>query len=219
MNWHHVTLCTALCIDGYIGWQNMKAVTSTTGNHRNWLTNPMQQSHPGKLKGSQKVQKFPVFHGTLRFIAAFTSARHLSLSSATAIQSVPPHSTFWRFTLILPFHLHLRLPGGLSPPQVSPSKPFMQLARPPYVPHILPISFFWFDHPNDTWWMGWLFVIRNPLPCSPFWWTTNTATAVISCPVYNVNSRYQVTCRCWTSKMLIDRWHWVSSICKSSAQL
>ena len=33
-----------------------------------------------KLTGLQLVKKFPAFYGTGRFIAAFTSARHLSLS-------------------------------------------------------------------------------------------------------------------------------------------
>jgi len=33
-----------------------------------------------KLTGFQQVKKFPVFHGTRRFVTAFTSARHLSLS-------------------------------------------------------------------------------------------------------------------------------------------
>ena len=33
-----------------------------------------------KLTGLQLVKKFPAFYGTLRFIAAVTSARHLSLS-------------------------------------------------------------------------------------------------------------------------------------------
>ena len=33
-----------------------------------------------KLKSSQLVKKFPAFYGTPRFITAFTSARHLSLS-------------------------------------------------------------------------------------------------------------------------------------------
>ena len=32
-----------------------------------------------KLTGSQLVKKFPAFHGTRRFISAFTSACHLSL--------------------------------------------------------------------------------------------------------------------------------------------
>ena len=42
-----------------------------------------------KLTGSQLVKKSPAFHGTRRFITAFTSARHLSLSWARSIQSIP----------------------------------------------------------------------------------------------------------------------------------
>ena len=48
---------------------------------------------PEKLTGSQLVKKFPAFYGTRRFITAFTSARHLSLSLATSIQSMPSHPT------------------------------------------------------------------------------------------------------------------------------
>jgi hypothetical protein len=33
-----------------------------------------------KLTGSQLVKKYPAFYGTLKFITAFTSAHHLSLS-------------------------------------------------------------------------------------------------------------------------------------------
>jgi len=33
-----------------------------------------------KLTGFELVKKFPTFYGTRRFITAFTSARHLSLS-------------------------------------------------------------------------------------------------------------------------------------------
>ena len=33
-----------------------------------------------KLTGSQLVKKFPSFYGIRRFITAFTTARHLSLS-------------------------------------------------------------------------------------------------------------------------------------------
>ena len=46
-----------------------------------------------KLTGSQLVKKFPAFYGTRRFITAFTSAHHLSLSLASSIQSIPPHPT------------------------------------------------------------------------------------------------------------------------------
>jgi len=44
-----------------------------------------------------------------------TSARHVSLSWASSIQSIPPHPTSWRFILILYSHLFLGLPSGLFP--------------------------------------------------------------------------------------------------------
>ena len=66
-----------------------------------------------KLTGSQPVKKFPSFYGTRKFITAFTSDRHLSLSWAISIHSMPPHRTSWRSILILPSHLRLGLPSGL----------------------------------------------------------------------------------------------------------
>ena len=68
-----------------------------------------------KLTGLQLVKKFPAFHGTRRFITAFTSVRHLSLSWASPIQSIYPHPTSWRSILILYTHLRLGLPNGLLP--------------------------------------------------------------------------------------------------------
>ena len=47
----------------------------------------------------QLVKKFPAFHGTRRFITTLTSARHLSLSWGSLIQSIPPHPTSWRSIL------------------------------------------------------------------------------------------------------------------------
>jgi len=44
-----------------------------------------------KLTGLQPVKKFPAFHGTWRFITPVTTAHHLSLSSASSIQSITPH--------------------------------------------------------------------------------------------------------------------------------
>ena len=63
-----------------------------------------------KLTGLQPVKIFPEFHGTRRFITALTSVRHLSLSSASPIQSINPHPTSWRSILILSTHLRLGLP-------------------------------------------------------------------------------------------------------------
>jgi hypothetical protein len=67
-----------------------------------------------KLTGFQLVKKLPAFYGTRRLITAFTSARHLSLSRANSIQSIPhiqlPGDPF---NIILP--LRLGLPSGLLP--------------------------------------------------------------------------------------------------------
>ena len=52
-----------------------------------------------KLTGLQLVKKFPAFYGTRRFITAFTSTRHLTLSWASSIQSIPPHPTSLRSIL------------------------------------------------------------------------------------------------------------------------
>ena len=79
------------------------------------LTHSMQQSHSWEANQFSSSQKIPGFYGTRRFITAFTSARHLSLSGANSIQSINPHPTFWRSSLILSSHLHLGLPSGLFP--------------------------------------------------------------------------------------------------------
>jgi len=61
------------------------------------------------------VKKFPSFYGTRRFVTAFTSARRLSLSGASSIQSILPHPTSGRSILILSPHLNLGLPSDLLP--------------------------------------------------------------------------------------------------------
>jgi hypothetical protein len=68
-----------------------------------------------KLTGLQLVKKFLAFYGTRRFITAITSARHLSLSWASSIQSTHPHPTSRRSILILSTHLCLGLPSRLLP--------------------------------------------------------------------------------------------------------
>ena len=66
----------------------------------NLLAYSIEQS-PWELTGFQIVKNFPVFHGTRRFITAFISARHMSLSWVNSIQSIPPHTTSWRSIVIL----------------------------------------------------------------------------------------------------------------------
>jgi hypothetical protein len=66
-----------------------------------------------KLTGLQPVKKLPAFYETQSFIPAFISARYLSLSWASSIQSTPPHPTSWRSILIVSSHQCLDLPRGL----------------------------------------------------------------------------------------------------------
>jgi len=94
-----------------------------------------------KLNGFQPAKKFPAFYGTRRFIIAFTSARHLSVSWASSTQSILSHPTSRRSILILSSHLWLGLPSGLFL-SGFPTKPCIRLSSPPYVLHAPPISFF-----------------------------------------------------------------------------
>jgi hypothetical protein len=89
-------------------------ITSYMPNYTYLLT-PWSRVLLKKLTVLQLVKKFPAFYGTRRFLTAFTSARHLSLSWASSIQSSHPHPDSWRSVLILSSHLRLGLPSGLFP--------------------------------------------------------------------------------------------------------
>ena len=89
--------------------------TGLTGVPLTYLLTPWCRILLEKLTGLQLVKKFPSFHGTRKFITALTSVRHLSLSSASPIQSIYPHPTSWRSILIFSTHLRLGLPSGLLP--------------------------------------------------------------------------------------------------------
>jgi len=69
-----------------------------------YLLTPWSRVLLEKLTGSQLVKEFPAYYGTRRFITAFTSARHLSLSPARSIQSMLP-------THFLKIHLNIILPS------------------------------------------------------------------------------------------------------------
>ena len=85
------------------------------GHRHTYLLTPWCRFLLEKLTGLQLVKKFPAFYGTRRFITAFTSFRHPSLSWATPIQSTCPQPTSWRSILILSSHRSLGLPSGLFP--------------------------------------------------------------------------------------------------------
>ena len=51
---------------------------------------PCSRVLPEKLTVPHLLNKFPVFHGTQKFITTFITARHVSLSWTTSIHSKPP---------------------------------------------------------------------------------------------------------------------------------
>jgi hypothetical protein len=128
-----------------------------------------QSQNPEKLTGFQLVKKFPAFYGIRKFITPFTSARHLSLSKASLIHSIPPHPTCWSsiHNIILP-----STPGS---PKWSPSLrlPYQNsvyacaLPHSNYMPHPSYSSLFY--HPNNIGWgieiIKLLIMWFSPLPC------------------------------------------------------
>jgi hypothetical protein len=97
-----------------------------------------------KLTGSAASQEIPRIFGARRFIAVFTSARYLSLSSANSIQSPQPPPTSWRTILVWVSPL-------VSFPQVSSPEPCAHLSTPPYAQHAPPILFCSILPPAQYW--------------------------------------------------------------------
>lgn len=87
----------------------------------------MHQTPFEKLTGLDLVKKLHEFYGTWRFITAFTSALHLSLSWAKAIQSMPLHFTSGRCILTLFSHLRLVF-QVVSFHRAFPPKPYIHLS-------------------------------------------------------------------------------------------
>jgi len=67
-----------------------------------------------KLTFPQIVKEFSAFYGNRTFIAAYITARHLSISWDRSIQLTPPLPIYWRSILIL-FHLLLSFENSLFP--------------------------------------------------------------------------------------------------------
>jgi hypothetical protein len=104
-----------------------------------YLLTPRSRFLLKKLTGFKLVKKFSTFYGTRRFITALISARHLCLSWASSIQSIPSHPTTWRSILILSSYLGLGLPSGLFS-SGFPTKILYILSSLTYVLHAPPIS-------------------------------------------------------------------------------
>ena len=65
-------------------------------DHITYLLTAWSRVLLGKLIGFQLVKKFPAYYGTRRFIVAFKSAHHLSVSWPESI-SPGPRLTVWMF--------------------------------------------------------------------------------------------------------------------------
>ena len=109
-----------------------------------YLLTPWSRVLLEKLTGSQLVQKFPAFYETRRFITAVT--RHLSLSWARSIQSIPLQSHFLTI-IILSCHLRFVLQSGLFSPGVPTKTLYIPLPHTRYMPR--PSYSTRFYHPNN----------------------------------------------------------------------
>ena len=98
-----------------------------------------------------QFSKFSASYGTRRFITIFIRARHLSLSWATSIQSMPLYPSSWTSILILSSNLRLGLPSVLIP-SGFPTKTLYTLLLPQtcYKPRLSYFSRF-----NDSNNIGW----------------------------------------------------------------
>ena len=128
----NVLLCSLsgrLCCTCGFMWYVLHA--DVTVNLLTYLLTPWSRVLLEKLASLQLVKKFPAFFGTRRFLTALTtSARHLSLSWASPIQSSYPNRTSWRSILILSSHLRLGLPSGLFPSGFHTSTLYTPLPSP-----------------------------------------------------------------------------------------
>jgi hypothetical protein len=137
---------------------------------------------------------------TRRFITAFTTARHRSLSWPRWIHSTPSQPVSVRSILIPSSDLRLGLPNGLFPSGFHPSNA-CHMPRPPHSP--------WSDLPIDIW--GWVQIMKLPtvqlppfsryfIPLMPkyspqhpvrFSFSSSNSNAALSlgvCPALSINS-------------------------------
>jgi hypothetical protein len=80
-----------------------------------YLITPRSRVFLEKLKGFQLVMIFPAFNGTPKVHYRIHKCPPPALSWTRPIQSLPPRSTCWRYTLIISSHTYLGLPSGLFP--------------------------------------------------------------------------------------------------------
>jgi len=116
-----------------------------------YLLTPRNRVLLEKLRGFKVVKKFPAFYETRMFITAFTSARHLSLSWTSSIQSIIQNPTSWRSILIL-FPIYAWISQVVSFPQFPHQNP--ESASPLHHMDYMPRpshSFLFYDQNNIGW--------------------------------------------------------------------
>jgi hypothetical protein len=94
----------------------------------------MEKSRSWEANRFAASQEIPALYGTRRFNTAFISVRHLSLSWASSIQSMPPHPTSWRSIVIVSSHLRLGLPSGLFPSGLPTKTLYTPFPHTRYIP-------------------------------------------------------------------------------------
>ena len=92
----------------------------------------MEQSPSWEANRFSVCQKIPRILWNPKVHYRSTSARHLSLSWASSIHSMPQHPTSWRCILLLYSHLRLGLPSGLFPSDFYTKALHMPLLSPIY---------------------------------------------------------------------------------------
>jgi hypothetical protein len=93
-HWLQIHVLTMRCsINSYDHWLQLHVLTMrcSVNSYDHWLhLTPYSKVLPEKLTGPQLVKKFHALYGIRKFITAFITARHLSLSWKRLIQSMPP---------------------------------------------------------------------------------------------------------------------------------
>ena len=134
-------------VEYIIIWGRLLAGNITCG----YLLTPWSRVLLEKLSGSQLVKKFPAFYWIRTFIAALASARHLSPSWTTTIQSMPhiplPEYPFSNYPSM--YAWSSKLPLALSFPH---QKPVHASPQPHTCYMSRPSNFSWFVHRDNTWW-------------------------------------------------------------------
>jgi hypothetical protein len=108
----HIYARTYVCVNVYIYiYVYIRAKTQVLTDWLNdWLTK-LSRSLPEKLTDPQLVKKFPAIYRTRRFITAFTSTRHLSLSW---VRSIPSRCAMY-FNIVIFYAEKLLAPRSYPP--------------------------------------------------------------------------------------------------------